>query len=94
MALTIDGSGCSPRRNTGSDEFSGVDQQTRADAFLEAMLFKVAYALANHRQPLRRGGIDTGLVSDDPEFGLNIRVVKFQTDERCRVLGLRSFRTL
>ena len=55
------------------------------------MLFEVAYPLANHRQPLGGTFFNPGLVPDDPEFGLNIWVVKLQTDEPLPGAGLEVF---
>ena len=81
-----------PYTDAARNQLRRVDQQSRADALVEAAVMQVANALAEFGQVTRQRHVDVRLVGDDLGFDLRRRVVELERDEslaraRLQVLG-------
>src|SRR5205085_1816695 len=70
-----------PRRDAALDQARGVDQEPRADPFLEPARLELAHALAQLRQAEGDLLRDAALVCDHERLALGRRVIEVDGDE-------------
>ena len=63
------------------DQLSGIDQQSRTDAFLETMFAEVSYLVSDRCQAARHLRRHAAFMLDDVGFDINLGVIKLEADE-------------